>query len=129
MLNHNGQLMMLLVSIFITHYLADFWVQSQWMAENKSKKWPPLLLHIASYTLVIYLWGLIFTPWTFTAIVIFAVIQGGFHLVTDYHTSRMASKQFANGKTRRGFQVIGLDQLIHHICLTVLIITQTPLPA
>lgn len=129
MLDHNTQLVILLTSIFVMHYLADFWVQSQWMAENKSKKWPPLLFHIVSYTLVIHLWGLFFTPWSLAGITTFAILQGIMHLVTDYHTSRMASKQFADGKTRRGFQVIGLDQLIHHVCLTTLVIYQTPLPA
>lgn len=84
------------------HFLADFMLQSDWIARNKSKDNWVLLLHAAIYTVPFLLFG-----W------LFAVVNGIAHLVTDYFTSRMTSKLWAEGKTHWFFVVIGADQAIH----------------
>ncbi len=120
----------LLSGLFITHFVADFLLQSDWMATNKSKWHTPegrkaLGAHVLVYS-ACFLWlGLIFT-----------VLTGLFHLAVDAVTSRWTSQLwFIDLEPREGafahwshyahirdsrhwfFVVIGLDQLIHMILL------------
>ena len=97
----------LVMTIFVFHFLADFILQSAWMANNKSKSLLPLLSHIGVYTLVM------FFPFGWK----FALVNGLCHLVVDFFTSKVTSKLWAAGKVRPFFIVIGLDQCIHALCL------------
>jgi hypothetical protein len=106
----------LIAGISVAHYFADFVLQSRWMGENKSKEWKPLLVHIAVYT-------------SFMAVVcffllgpiglVYAVLNGALHLVTDYFSSRMSRKAYEEGKLNKFWLIIGADQLIHHLCLVL----------
>lgn len=125
--------------MFVAHYVADWYWQSDWMAINKSK-WHTsgeglnaLTSHVALYSLVMalvmgltkgnnafYLWLLV----TFVT-----------HFVTDAITSQFTTKYFFftpskwNQSSRKDlweadwgkrgpfFKWIGLDQLIHAITL------------
>lgn len=95
------------LAIFFFHFVADFLLQSHWMASNKSKKIWPLLAHIAVYTAVL----LFPFGWKF------AVINGGCHLVVDFITSKVTAKLWSAGKVRPFFMVIGADQFVHAACL------------
>lgn len=95
------------VFLFFMHFLADFILQSHWMATNKSRKLIPLSLHILVYTLVM------FFPFGWK----FALVNGGLHFVTDFITSKVTSRLWAAKKVRPFFIVIGLDQFIHAACL------------
>jgi len=92
--------------ILAVHYVADFLLQSDWMAQNKSKAWKPLLVHIGVYTAALLVLG----P-------LWAVCNGVAHLVTDYFTSRATSRLFAAKEIHWAFAVIGLDQLVHTLTL------------
>jgi hypothetical protein len=104
----------LVAGISVAHYLADFVLQGRWMGDNNSKEWKPLLVHIAVYT-------------SFMALVcfllmgpiglVYAVLNGALHLVTDYFSSRMSRKAYEDGKLNKFWLIIGADQLIHHLCL------------
>lgn len=94
------------VAVLCTHYVADFLLQSQWMAENKSKRMLPLVLHVSVYGL-----GLLWIGWKF------AIANALLHGVVDFCTSRWMSRLHAAGQIRSFFMVLGLDQLAHHTCL------------
>ena len=92
--------------MLVIHYVADFWLQSEWMALNKSKSIPPLAIHCVLYAVPFLVFG-----W------VFAIITGVLHFMTDYVSSRWASHYHSIGEDRKFFQVIGLDQLIHMVCI------------
>lgn len=98
----------LLIMIFTIHYIADFWIQTEHQAISKSESLLPLAKHCISYSLPFLLFG----P-------LFALFTGVLHFITDLWTSKATSYYFSHNQTRKGFQVVGFDQLIHNICLIV----------
>lgn len=118
-----------LLGLLASHLVGDFFLQSNWMATNKSKSIAPLAAHVAIYSLC-FLWvGPTFVVATF-----------GLHFVTDYFTSRITSRLWffqptkvyynAGGKRYECwipeggdrhwfFTTIGVDQYIHQICLVL----------
>lgn len=97
----------LVITIFFFHFVADFLLQTHWMASNKSKSVWPLLAHIAVYTTVL------FFPFGWQ----FAVFNGFMHFVVDFITSKITAKLWSAGKVRPFFMVIGADQFAHAVCL------------
>jgi hypothetical protein len=123
-----------LIFIFLTHLLGDWFLQTGWMATNKSKWWQnmegfkALYYHAGLYSLC-FLWlGEEFAFLTFV-----------FHLVTDAITSQLTTRWFffredpldgcdppfqtswtplwANRSYF--FNTIGVDQTIHFITLVL----------
>lgn len=88
------------------HFIADFVLQSDWMAINKSKNNKALLFHILVYTICLI-------PFGFS----FAMINGLAHAITDYFSSRATSKLWEKQQRHLFFIVIGFDQAIHLSCL------------
>lgn len=41
------------LALMLSHWIADFLCQSDWMAQNKSKSWKVLLLHTLTYSTVV----------------------------------------------------------------------------
>ena len=97
--------------IIFSHFVADFVLQSDWMAKNKSKSWKALSLHISTYTIALSI-PLMFAS-TIKASLLYALINGAVHFVVDAITSRMTSKLYAKGDVHNFFVVVGLDQAIH----------------
>ena len=95
--------------LLLVHYVADFLLQNDWMAVNKSKHWGALTLHVAVYSLVFTL----LLGWQFGLITFVT------HFVTDAITSRWTrSLYYPVFKRHWFFCVIGLDQLIHAYTLS-----------
>lgn len=114
--------------LYLSHFIGDFLLQSDWMALNKSKNWRALCLHCLVYSLCFFWLGWVFVLVTFLL-----------HLLTDAVTSRVTSKLwfvdlfarynegtptkypwFANVNMKKRhwfFVMIGLDQLIHLVTL------------
>jgi hypothetical protein len=114
--------LIIIFTIFIVHWFANFIMQDEKWAVGKSKSLNCLISYTLTYSL---LWGVVvvvgiltfglpmqmlwFVPITFVA-----------HTITDYFTSKVVSKMFANGKygspipNLGAFSMIGFDQVLHY---------------
>jgi hypothetical protein len=99
--------MKILIIIWI-HFIADFVLQPDKIALNKSKSNKWLLFHSLVYCLPLTLLGFEY-----------AIINGIFHFCVDYITSRGTSKLWISNQRHLFFTLIGLDQAIHMTCLIV----------
>jgi hypothetical protein len=104
------------------HWIADFVFQDEKWALGKSKNWSDLLSHTSLYSLLwfipmIILLGVNWKPF------VFVFITFVLHTTTDYYTSRIVSKKFANNHYGSAvpnfgaFSIIGFDQVLHYIQL------------
>lgn len=98
--------------ILAVHWFADFVLQTDKMAQNKSTSFKWLSSHVGVYTLCLLPFG----P-------TFSLVNGLAHFIIDAATSRATSRLWKNGDRHNFFVVIGLDQLIH----TVILISTIPL--
>ena len=85
------------------HFAADFILQTDAMAQNKSKSNAWLGLHILVYTVPLVL----FFGWYF------AIINGIAHFLVDWCTSRINKRLWDAGKVHYFFVGVGADQAIH----------------
>ncbi|RUP42182.1 MAG: DUF3307 domain-containing protein [Acinetobacter sp.] len=113
------QIVTIPLALMLSHWVADFLCQTDWMAQNKSKSWRALLLHTFTYSTVM---SILFTGYTTLAGFEFSLMlffQFWFitfisHTATDYVTSRWTSKLWQQQKVHWFFVVIGFDQLMHY---------------
>jgi len=99
-MNHYFLIVLLLLSV---HFVADFLLQNDWMAVNKSKHWGALSLHVLVYSLA-FIW----LGWQF------ALITFVLHFIIDAITSRCTRALYYPVFHRHWFfAVIGFDQLLH----------------
>jgi hypothetical protein len=121
-------------TILIIHWIADFVLQTDEQAKNKSKKISHLLAHTITYSIV-WWWFLIIyqsvkiyldkgciepdTDGLFIMrnSILFSVITFITHTVTDYFTSRLNSKLWTEDKTHYFFVSVGFDQILHYVQL------------
>lgn len=117
----------LFAALFI-HWIADFIFQSDEDAKNKSKSMKHLLSHTFTYSLtwfcalVLLKLSLIITNndyyWIESyCLYLFVLVTFTIHTITDYLTSRLNSKLWAEGKVHNFFVSIGFDQILHYIQL------------
>lgn len=91
------------------HFIADFILQTDKMATNKSTSNQYLALHCIVYSIPFFWFG-----W------MFAIVNGVAHFLTDWITSRVTTALHKKGERKWFFVAIGFDQAIH---MTTLIIT------
>ena len=120
-------------SIIIIHWFADFLMQDEKWALGKSKNWTDLLKHTFTYSLIWFIIGMFYTwylaynlNWSVTIackLILFTLITFIAHTITDYFTSRIVAKKFANQEygssipNTGAFTIIGIDQVLHYIQL------------
>ena len=107
-----------ILAISFIHWVADFHCQTHEMSMNKSKSNYWLTMHVLVYTGVTLLfWHFaLFQPatnYSFENYLFFSIFIFSTHWITDYITSRMTSKLYAQGRFHDFFVVIGFDQLLH----------------
>ncbi len=103
-----------LFALLLTHFIADFILQSDAMAKGKSKSIKMLTYHVIVYSLVLFA---VFASFPINNAIIFAFVNGLLHWITDFFTSRINSYLWNKGDVHNFFVGIGADQLIHYICL------------
>jgi len=104
-----------LVVLLATHWVGDFVLQTNFQASNKSKRLDVLSLHVATYTATLFVVAAVLFGWMLA--ITFAAVNGALHFATDYTTSRVTSKLWAEQNWHRFFVMIGFDQLIHQATL------------
>jgi len=106
-------------SIILIHWFADFVLQTDEDAKNKSKSNKHLTSHVIMYTVV---WSLV-SLWYCTVYnnpvmgMLFPIITFGCHWITDYFTSRLNSRLWKEGKVHNFFVSVGFDQVLHYVQL------------
>lgn len=116
MIEMNVDLMTTILVLLIAHFFGDFFLQSRWMAEGKSKKFFPLVVHTAIYSFVLAAFTLTMAPELWMAFV-FVAFNGMLHMATDFVTSRAARYAYSAQDNYSFFLILGLDQLFHYFCL------------
>lgn len=94
--------------VLFLHLIADFFLQTTWMALGKSKRADALFVHIAVYFLVFVLGT--FSP-------VYSLVNAAIHLVVDFVTSRINSHLYQYPDKHWFYCGIGVDQFIHSTCL------------
>ncbi|MEL6974793.1 MAG: DUF3307 domain-containing protein [Bacteroidota bacterium] len=101
------------VIILVAHWVGDYAFQTTKMATQKSAQFQWLLLHVAVYTSILF----VFVLWVFpleTAL-LYTVVNGVLHLATDFITSKVAAKY--QDRPRIFYPILGFDQMVHGLCL------------
>jgi hypothetical protein len=110
-------LMYALLWLLAAHFVADFVLQSNWMAQNKSKSNYALGAHVGVYTVVMAVAGFLVIGrldlMNFEMYVAWVALNGALHFATDFVTSRINAKLYATKRIHGFFVGIGADQLIH----------------
>lgn len=110
--------------LLAVHWIADFVLQNDWMAQGKSKRAAPLLAHVFVYSTVfglssLFVVGAYAIAPGFGWWVGFVWANGALHLATDYVTSRATARLWAAGDRHNFFVMIGFDQLIHQFTIAL----------
>lgn len=120
----------IVIGIFIFHWFADFVMQDERWALNKSKSIVSLLKHTSTYSILWIIPGLVI-GWNIEDIFRFVSVTFILHTLTDFITSKQTSKLYTQGKFGSSipnlgfFTVIGFDQVLHYtqLFLTYYLIT------
>ena len=96
------------ILIIWIHFIADFILQSDKIAINKSKNIKYLFYHCFVYSIPMLLFG-----WKF------AIINGVAHFLVDFITSKITFYLWNINQRHWFFTTIGLDQAIHITCLFI----------
>lgn len=113
----------LVLSVIVAHYFADFIFQDEKWALGKRKSIKALLKHTTTYSIVLttLLLGVL---WINPLYILYFFIFNFFaHTVIDYVTSKIIGQLFddkhlgSSIPNLGAFSMIGLDQVLHYICL------------
>jgi len=116
----------MIYAVLFAHYLNDFPGQSFLfpsfeIGKNKSKNGYILGLHILLYTVGMWVCLSPFMGWNVAFA--YAVLNGMWHLIIDFTTSRFSSYCWQKQKTGLFWSTIGFDQFLHVaiLCATLLV--------
>ncbi len=101
------------IVVLVGHWIGDYLLQTTNMATQKSSNLKWLLLHALAYTIVLLVTGNFVFSWQVA--LGYAIFNGALHLITDFFTSKLAKKYLDSPRVY--YPILGLDQLIHLVCL------------
>lgn len=96
----------MIIAIIWIHFIADFVLQSTYVATNKSRSIKCLIEHGCMYSLPFFILG-----------IKYALINVVLHISIDFFTSKLTTRFYLREQYRRFWLVIGIDQAIHMTCL------------
>ena len=108
--------MKIIFIILLTHYVADFLLQTHEQAINKSKCFKALFGHVLTYSLAFLPVALCIFEYTSVALVWWG-FNMAMHFFTDAATSKINASVYDKDCLRPLFIGVGADQLIHYITL------------
>ncbi len=97
--------------LLLIHFAGDFLFQSTDMAINKATSLKWLSIHIGVYTFILFIGSIVL--FGLNAAVVYALINGGIHFVTDFFTSKMNARLYARENKKWYYTGIGFDQFTH----------------
>ncbi|HMS53192.1 MAG: DUF3307 domain-containing protein [Sphingobacteriales bacterium] len=106
--------------IILAHFVADFLLQTDKMALNKSKSNYWLTMHVLAYTAGMALFTVymvVFEAQNWLLAAKWLGINACLHWLTDFNTSRLTSILWQRGQRHWFFVAIGFDQVVHYACL------------
>jgi uncharacterized membrane protein len=122
-----GQISLWIVlSILFLHWVADFVLQTDEDAKNKSKSMDHLLNHTFTYSFfwLIPMIGILLVDikpippmYAIALAFMFCSITLLIHTITDYFTSRLNSKLWLEERVHDFFVSVGFDQVLHYLQL------------
>lgn len=115
----------LVLGVLLTHFVADFLLQTDWMAKNKSTNNKALLSHVLVYTATFLVFALVlhgFAILTLPVAIIWVLFNGLMHFITDYFTSRLNTYLWNKKEVHYFFVSIGADQFIHYCFLLLTLV-------
>lgn len=96
------------------HLVADFFLQTAWMANGKEQEtgwFAPLLAHVMVHTVATAIIFAILAP----AYIVMAAVDFVVHFAIDWTKGRL-NRFFANNTSKTGFWwLLGIDQTLHHL--------------
>ena len=104
-----------IMTIIAMHWVADFVLQTDWQAKNKSKNNLALALHVVTYTFCLLWYAALIIPGVVG--IIWVLANGAAHFGVDYVTSRINTYLWNKGRVHDFFVMVGFDQVIHYACL------------
>lgn len=103
-----------LISLLFAHLFADFELQNDRIAKEKSKSFYALSEHCIVYTLFICcLTGITFCYLDINLIIYFALLNGLSHFIIDFFSSRISSFFYSTKQNHSFFVTLGFDQFLH----------------
>lgn len=101
------------IMILLIHFLADFGLQTNEQATQKSVDNKQLAYHVGVYSAVWLIAGISILGKVDKAIA-FAMITFICHFLTDYVTSRIGKPYWEKKDLHNGFVIVGFDQILHY---------------
>jgi len=109
-----------IAAILIVHYIADFVLQTDWQAKNKSSNNLALSKHVTVYATCMMVLGFFIFKLDQPRPILFMIACFVCHWVTDWFTSRLNKYLWEHEKNTHNFFVsIGMDQLLHYAQLFI----------
>lgn len=100
----------LLLAIIWIHCMTDFFLQSDYIAVNKSSDIECLMIHSVIYSVPFCIIG-----------IEYAAINGMLHFIVDGISSQLTSYFWIKEDRHWFFATIGVDQALHMTCLVITI--------
>ena len=111
---------LLLISLLVSHYLADFCLTTPKMIRAKAdgrNPWP-ILLHAAIHSGLMAICLLLWTiPWK--AVLLAMAVEWGTHFLIDLTKARLSARfpRLADQQQKPYWMLYGLDQLLHQLVI------------
>ena len=106
----------LLTIVLLLHFVGDFVLQTRWMAENKSRSFTALTVHVLTYGATLWV-GLVVAQRPLLDVTYYAGSNFAIHFAVDAVTSRITTYWWKKQNLYAFFTTIGFDQFLHAVTL------------